>query len=571
MHGFADHLSETEIRSLADYLKRFAPETFSEPIEAAAAAGPRPTIDPALIARGAQVYVELGCPSCHGPTGKGDGPAATALRTARGEPLRPHDFALEDIRRPRPNAGDPRLDDRVAAIYLSITTGLSGTPMASFAGTAPDADLWAVAGYVASLYQPTAPSSRPGIPPVAIELDRKAKSTAAGYWPGSGLDAEERLFGRTIALQGQGPAGLTPAEQSLDASQCGRCHAKQRTEWTGSLHAAAGSPGLIGQVVRLTKGASIESCQRCHAPLAEQQPVIRPGHRGGDDDDLSYAANPAFDPSFREQGITCAACHVRGKERFGPPANPGSGLLANASYPMTELAIFERADFCLPCHQLSPRNALAGKPLLDTYREWLHSPYMPRGIQCQHCHMPNREHTWKGVHDPETFRQAVSLAAITQRGDNGVVSVRARLTNVGAGHYVPTTPTPSAWIIAELVDANQRPIPGARAQRRIGRKLEFKGGKFHEIEDTRIPPGQFIELAAGWRAGTVATARFVRIAVEVIPDDYYEGLYRDRLAGALPALARDLFERALERASKSKYTALSRLWPINGPTRTSSP
>jgi hypothetical protein len=112
-------------------------------------------------------------------------------------------------------------------------------------------------------------------------------------------------------------------------------------------------------------------------------------------------------------------------------------------YPLVELAIYERSDFCMPCHQLPPRTAVNGKPLLNTYKEWLEGPYMARGIQCQHCHMPNREHTWLGIHDRDTVRQGMRATATARRTD-GVVTVVATLANIGAGHFLPRQP-PRRW------------------------------------------------------------------------------------------------------------------------------
>jgi hypothetical protein len=326
----------------------------------------------------------------------------------------------------------------------------------------------------------------------------------------------------------------------------------QVRQWQGSIHAAAGSPGLLAQTDRLD-GASAESCLRCHAPLAEQQDRVRPGQRGGDVADARYAANPSFDAGLQREGLTCAACHLRGWTRLGPRGVAPS-LLSAPGYPRRELAIYERADLCLPCHQLPPRVAVAGRPLLDTYREWLLGPYMPRGIQCQHCHMPNREHTWKGVHDPATFRQGIAVVAIAARTAGGVTA-RARITNVGAGHYLPTTPTPAAWLTIELYDAAGAAIPGAKVERRIGRALAFGGGGFVELEDTRLAPGASLELAQGWRGPAVARATVARVTVRVRPDDYYEGLYRRRLGERLDAATRARFEAALARAEASPYVA----------------
>src|SRR5205814_3778308 len=128
------------------------------------------------------------------------------------------------------------------------------------------------------------------------------------------------------------------------------------------------------------------------------------------------------DERLRAQGASCAGCHVRGWTRHGPPVVSPS-LLALPDYPLVTLPIYERADMCLPCHQLPPRAAVGGRPLLDTYREWLEGPYMARGIQCQHCHMPNREHTFLGVHDEHAFRQGIALTARTHVKDGAITVV----------------------------------------------------------------------------------------------------------------------------------------------------
>ncbi|MDQ3371047.1 MAG: hypothetical protein M3680_36985, partial [Myxococcota bacterium] len=276
--------------------------------------------------------------------------------------------------------------------------------------------------------------------------------------------------------------------------------------------------------------AETAACLRCHAPLPEQQ------------DDRALHAD----------GTSCAGCHVRAWTRHGPP-NVAPSLLPLPSYPLATLAIYERADFCLPCHQLPPRTGVAGKPLLNTYKEWLEGPYMPRGVQCQHCHMPNREHTFKGIHDPDTFRQGIALTARAHVKE-GVVTVVAAVANVGAGHYLPTTPTPAAWLSIQLLDARGTAIPGGRAAQRIGRDIYFDGA-WHERADTRIPPGERLELVRGWRAANAVTAR---ITVEVHPDDYYERLYASQLRRTLPPARRTLYEQALARGRKARYVAEQR-------------
>ncbi len=566
MHAFAVSLDDTQVAALVALVKAFAPDTYVEPT-APLPTTPRPALTTALVARGKQAFTEVGCVQCHGAGMRGDGASAKTLRDARGLPAAPYDLTAHPLRRPRPDAGTAG-DDAVGAIYLDLLTGLSGTSMPSYA-MLPPSDLWALAAYVDSVRFRGPPGDPTTVDPIALALDRKGHLTTTGYWPGTGA-ADGRAWGHTLTFQGEPPAALAPAQASLDVRRCARCHAKQVREWTGSLHSLAASPGLLAQVIEHEKSYGwVESCQRCHAPLPEQLPNVRAAHSGGPEADHTYGRNPRFSEELRHQAINCAACHVRGDwQRLGPRRNPGNGLLSLPGYPLVETPIYERADLCLACHQLPPRQSINGKPLLNTYREWLEGPYMRRGIECQHCHMPNREHTFLGVHDPDTFRQGIALDAIAGRsGTSGTVSVRARLRNVGAGHYLPTTTTPAAWLVIDLVDADGTPIAGAHAEKRIGRNLQSGPNGWHEIEDTRIPPGESIELAAAWKNGRVAQATHARIVVRVHPDDYYEGFYEARLRGKHAPAIRALYQAALDRARGDRYVAVERLIPIARPGR----
>jgi hypothetical protein len=175
--------------------------------------------------------------------------------------------------------------------------------------------------------------------------------------------------------------------------------------------------------------------------------------------------------------------------------------------------------------------------------------------------MAEREHAWLGVHDPDTFRQGIGLDARARR-TGGRIEATATLANIGAGHDLPTTPTPAVWLRVELVDAQGRPIAGARAERRIGRDLAFDAAGWHERADTRIPPGEHATLAYMWWGGRTAEAAFARVTVEVSPDDYYERLYARKLAGPLPAAERARYEQALARARRDHYVAEEREVPV---------
>ena len=84
--------------------------------------------------RAASALYAVRCAACHGPGGRGDGPAAKGLDPA---PTNFHDHA--------------RLDRRSAhALYNAITLGVPGTAMAAFADLSDD-QRWALAVHVAGL------------------------------------------------------------------------------------------------------------------------------------------------------------------------------------------------------------------------------------------------------------------------------------------------------------------------------------------------------------------------------------------------------------------------------------
>jgi len=506
MPGFGVALDDAAIAELVAVVRAFAPP--ATPGKAA----PVPATIAGDVDRGAKLWTKAGCTSCHGDAG-----------TVK---PRPYDLTQLQFRRPR-----AEVDDAQRALYQSIALGLTGTAMPGYASLG-DAALADLVAYVDSIRaRPDAPRGPGPIPPPAVERDTGSGRTRGGHWAGND-PAEAVVFGGDLAPQGEPPDSLAPAQASLSAKRCGRCHAKQLEAWTGSIHAMASSPGLLGQLARMDDEDEKTSCRRCHAPLAEQR----------------------TDAQLEEEGLNCAACHVRGWTRHGPTTIAGD-LEPLPNYPTQGLAIYERSDFCMPCHQLPARNEVAGRPLLDTYREWLAGPYMPRGIQCQHCHMPERAHTWKGIHDPDTFRQGIRVEVIAARGKSGVVSVRARLWNDGAGHMLPTTPTPAAWLEITLVDGDGDRIKGAHASQRIGRNLTSKDDAWVELEDTRVPPGESIELAKAWKRGRVDEATHAKVVVRVAPDEYYERLYASRLDQDLTAEVRTQFEAALKRAKGNRYVA----------------
>src|SRR5438552_1051127 len=124
-------------------------------------------------------------------------------------------------------------------------------------------------------------------------------------------DFLQRHWRLPLAPQGPPPARFSPLEASLHPEACGTCHPAQLADWRESTHAAAIGPGVEGQLVEMLEGdpRSALACLTCHAPLAEQSPLVAEGNE--------VRPNPAHDGSLRAKGVPCAGCHVRGHARVG--------------------------------------------------------------------------------------------------------------------------------------------------------------------------------------------------------------------------------------------------------------
>jgi hypothetical protein len=234
-----------------------------------------------------------------------------------------------------------------------------------------------------------------------------------------------------------------------------------------------------------------------------------PGRSGGEETFLT------------DEGVTCDVCHtvtkvtpVRlggganaslvledGETRYGPIADP----VDEASHDSAYLEIYSRAEFCSACHTLlHPHNGLV---IENTYEEWKHSPFAKAGIQCQDCHLrtvkqatevartmepvqtPGRTYeegdprpnvhahlfvggnsnaglTGSSERHAEMARQRLRSAARlalrlpeTAR-PGGTPEVVVEVSNVGAGHSIPTSITElrQVWIDLQVRDAGGQEI-----------------------------------------------------------------------------------------------------------------
>jgi cytochrome c oxidase cbb3-type subunit 2 len=134
-------LDDNARRAVVQYIKTFSPRFVKEkpgkPIDVPAA----PAKTQAILDQGKRLYKEVGCNDCHGEQGRGDGPSAAGLKDDWAWPTWASDLTWRPLKR----GSDTR------ETYLTLASGLSGTPMPSYADSLSSDQLWALVYYLESL------------------------------------------------------------------------------------------------------------------------------------------------------------------------------------------------------------------------------------------------------------------------------------------------------------------------------------------------------------------------------------------------------------------------------------
>ncbi len=371
---------------------------------------------------------------------------------------------------------------------------------------------------------------------------------------GSGNDSVDsflaRYWSHPIAPQGQAPSYWTDHQQPLSPQTCGQCHPAQLSDWKTSRHGMSMGPGIIAQLLSYAANAASlnQSCLRCHAPLAEQSKSLAQALN-------KYKTEQVLETGLNDQGLICAGCHVRAYQWYGPPRRDGSfpGEEQARQFPHQAWTVsdaFEDSRFCSTCHQF-PANgyALNGKLLENTYEEWRESRYARDGVSCQNCHMPDRRHTWRGIHDQDMVASGITVYASEPELDGSTVKANLTIENTGTGHYFPTYVTPRVVVAMSQHDINGEAISATGQEHIIARDVPLNLRS--ELFDTRIPPGQSATFK--YSESLSAEATKLRIEVRVEPDAFYERFYTNRLQSEVQEPARSMYKQALQEARSSDF------------------
>ena len=302
--------------------------------------------------------------------------------------------------------------------------------------------------------------------------------------------------------------------------------------------------GVLGQLLDKSQPER-QDCLDCHAPLAEQA------------ESLDHAIREKLSPTtpLHLQGVTCSVCHLRQYRWHGPPrrtdlppgnntppALPHGGWLAHEA--------FADSRFCAACHQFpADGNAVNGKLLENTYFEWQTSPQARDGKTCQTCHMPDRRHLFRGIHDRDTVAAGVSIETGGPAQVGNEIAARLALTNTSVGHRLPTYLTPRLILAAYQACADGTRVEGSLRQVVIGWSASLD--LTQEYADTRLAPLETAVLH--YRAPLDRAAAQLVFEVLVEPEAFYTRFYEALLEGRLTDRGSALIRQALAASRASAY------------------
>jgi DMSO reductase family type II enzyme heme b subunit len=142
MPAWGEALSPQDTWALVNLIKSFSDRFRQEAPGKSLSIKPLPSSE-ALVAKGKQLYIKHKCTDCHGATGQGNGRLAESLMDAW-----KHAVFVHDITNPNYFKAGFKPED----IFRTLSTGLDGTPMNSYAHL-PEEDRWALTHYIRSNFR----------------------------------------------------------------------------------------------------------------------------------------------------------------------------------------------------------------------------------------------------------------------------------------------------------------------------------------------------------------------------------------------------------------------------------
>ncbi len=251
----------------------------------------------------------------------------------------------------------------------------------------------------------------------------------------------------------------------VPAAACGTCHENEEAAWSASGHALATTGPFYRAWYKvanqITLGDINPYCAGCHTPIGLLSGQIR--SRWGWDSQESFPLNAAANA-----GVTCDVCHgIAGVTGVGNGAyvldpSPSAQHAGHPTRPTTPVDhdLLVRPEFCAACHEATHPGS--GLPVMTTYSEWQASRFNTGDpattTTCQDCHFAQGRH---GSLHPDDLTQAARIEILpTEAALGGESELQVRVSNVGAGHALPTGSAElrQMWLAVTVTDAAGRVV-----------------------------------------------------------------------------------------------------------------
>ncbi len=348
-----------------------------------------------------------------------------------------------------------------------------------------------------------------------------------------------------IPEQGSPPSHYSPIEASLEPESCGTCHREQFESWRNSLHSKSMTEGFLWQMEGLGLENS-KTCMKCHSPLQETQSFVLKSKNLIQAYPVRYETY--LSSKSNHQGIICASCHVRGHVRLGPRPidNHLPGSAPHGGFEIRDE--FENSKFCKSCHE-SPEDGkrINGKKQMEIYTEWSNSKFASEGVTCQNCHMPNRKHEWKGIHDKEFVLSGVKIEINKIQESNSII-LMGKINSTRIGHSFPGYSVPKVFM--RIIEEDFQKRRKVLNEEVVGRMMDTSHSE--EYFDTRIKPGE--EKTIFHQLIQLEQSKKYFFEVWVEPDETYQRFFEEETHKNIISIdSKNQLEKSLMNVKSSGY------------------
>lgn len=257
----------------------------------------------------------------------------------------------------------------------------------------------------------------------------------------------------SIAASAHAETVTFPKGAATPSETCGECHQTLFREYALGVgsdnHSAnrsipasvssAATAHATSKFTPLAAGGDVEWCRSCHFAGSFNIPGKNEVGK-----QLPNVVNAG------EISISCATCHLTPEGQVRGSHKSGKAPHATVVEPA-----LKTSAVCAHCHVETTATRIVGGQY-QTYLEWREDFHKPGlGAQeCQDCHMPRTlrkiaedsdgapvavgRHLWTGGHSSQRLGGSLSLSIIQREKEKANLSFS--VTNIGAGHSVPTGP-----------------------------------------------------------------------------------------------------------------------------------